>query len=120
MRKQTAERKGTHMTIQLPRPISAYFQADRSDRASVSECFTDDAKVTDEGTTYSGRDAIRDWKAKSSKKYTYTVAPFAIEETGGKVVVTANVVGNFPGSPVDLRYFFVLNGEKIASLEVKL
>ena len=72
---------------------------------AASSCFAEDAKVTDEGNTYTGRDAIRDWKAKSSKKYTYTVAPFAIEETGGKVVVTAHVVGNFPGSPVDLRYF---------------
>jgi len=107
------------MTIQMPRPVSAYFQADRDDRASVSDCFTEDAKVTDEGNTYTGRDAIRDWKAKSSKKYTYTVAPFAIEETGGKVVVTAHVVGNFPGSPVDLRYFFGLKSDKIASLEIK-
>lgn len=108
------------MTIQLPQPISAYFRADKSDRDSVSECFTDDGNVTDEGKTYSGRDAIRDWKAGSSKKYTYTVAPFAIEEAGGKVVVTANVVVNFPGSPVDLRYFFVLSDDKIASLEIKL
>ena len=108
------------MTIQLPQPISAYFQADQSDGVSVSQCFTDDANVTDEGKTYSGRDAIRDWKAGSSKKYTYTVAPFAIAEAGGKIVVTANVVGNFPGRPVDLRYFFVLNGDKIASLEIKL
>jgi len=111
--------KGARMTIQMPRPVSAYFQADRDDRASVSDCFTEDAKVTDEGNTYTGRDAIRDWKAKSSKKYTYTVAPFAIEETGGKVVVTAHVVGNFPGSPVDLRYFFGLKSDKIASLEIK-
>lgn len=108
------------MTHELPQPIEAYFEADRSNRASVSECFTDNATVTDEGNTYSGRDAIRDWKAKSSKKYTYTVAPFAIQEVGGTIVVTARVAGNFPGSPVDLRYFFTLSGEKIASLEIKL
>jgi hypothetical protein len=32
--------------------------------------------------------------------------------------VTSHVVGDFPGSPVNLRYFFVLEGDKIASLEI--
>jgi hypothetical protein len=34
--------------------------------------------------------------------------------------VTSHLVGDFPGSPVDLRYFFVLDGDKIASLEISL
>jgi len=33
-------------------------------------------------------------------------------------VVTSRLTGNFPGSPVDLRYFFRLEGDKIASLEI--
>ena len=33
-------------------------------------------------------------------------------------VVTCRLTGNFPGSPVDLRFFFELEGDKIASLEV--
>jgi hypothetical protein len=33
-------------------------------------------------------------------------------------VVTSRLIGNFPGSPVDLRFFFELEGDKIASLEV--
>jgi hypothetical protein len=108
------------MPIQLPRPISAYFEADQGDGVSVSECFADDANVVDEGKIYAGRDAIRDWKVESSNKYTYAAEPFAIEEAGDKIVVTANLVGDFPGSPLDLRYFFVLKSEKIASLEIKL
>jgi hypothetical protein len=28
------------------------------------------------------------------------------------------VSGNFPGSPVELRYVFTLDGEKIARLEI--
>ena len=107
------------MTIELPRPISEYFQADKGDGVAVSERFTADAVVIDEGNTYIGRDAIRDWKTESSNKYTYTVEPFAIEEAGGKTVVTTHLVGNFPGSPTDLRYIFVLKGDKIAALEIK-
>jgi hypothetical protein len=63
---------------------------------------------------------IAQWKTDSSSKYTYTSEPFATEDKAGKIVVTSHLVGNFPGSPVDLRYFFVLDGDKIASLEIVL
>jgi hypothetical protein len=107
------------MQIDLPNQITTYYQEDRKGGSAVSECFTEDAVVRDEGNTYTGRKAIHEWKTGSSKKYTYTVEPFALEEVEGKTVVTAHVVGNFPGSPVDLRYFFGLKGDKIASLEIK-
>jgi hypothetical protein len=108
------------MAIDLPKPILDYFQADRGDRGAVADCFTDAATVTDEGNTYRGSSAIREWKAASSKKYSYTVEPFSAGELGGKAVVTAHVVGDFPGSPVDLRYFFLVEHGKIASLEIKV
>jgi len=108
------------MAIDLPKPIIDYYQADHGDRGAVADCFTDAATVTDEGNTHRGRSAIRDWKAASSKKYSYTVEPFSAEEVDGTIVVTAHVVGNFPGSPVDLRYFFLLDHSKIASLEIKI
>jgi hypothetical protein len=36
------------------------------------------------------------------------------------MVVTCHLAGNFPGSPIDLRYMFVLAGDKIASLDIVL
>jgi len=33
-------------------------------------------------------------------------------------VVTSHVVGDFPGSPIDLRYLFVLDDDRIAELEI--
>lgn len=108
------------MTIDLPKPIDTYFTADRGDSEAVSRCFTDHAVVRDEGHTYNGLAAIKQWKTDSSKKYTYTIAPLASEEKDGKTVVTSRLTGNFPGSPVDLRFFFKLEGDKIASLEIIL
>lgn len=108
------------MAITMPQPISAYFAADGRDGDAVAECFTQDAIVRDERKTHVGRDAIRDWKANASRTYTYSVAPFAIGNAEGKVVVTAKVSGNFPGSPLDLRYLFTLDGDKISSLEIKV
>jgi hypothetical protein len=109
---------GTIMTLQLPQPVAAYFTADKADGEAVSRCFTDNAVVKDEGHTYNGRAVIKKWKEEASAKYTYKCDPLACEQQNGKVVVTCRLAGNFPGSPVDLRFFFQLEGDKIASLEV--
>ena len=102
----------------LPKPIAAYFTADSGDGEAVSQCFTENSVVKDEGHTHKGRAAIKKWKTDASAKYRYTSEPFACEEKDGKIVVTSHLVGNFPGSPVDLRFFFKLDGDKIASLEI--
>ncbi|MBX3443751.1 MAG: nuclear transport factor 2 family protein [Planctomyces sp.] len=106
------------MTLALPQPIADYFTADAVDGGDVSQCFTDDAVVKDEGHAYHGRAAIRQWKANVSTKYQYTCEPLACQQSNGEAVVTCRLVGNFPGSPVKLRFFFELKGDKIASLEV--
>ncbi len=106
------------MTLELPKPIAAYFTSDKEDSEAVAECFAENAVVTDEGHTYRGRAAIRQWKADASAKYQYTSEPFACERRDGRVVVTSRLTGNFPGSPLDLRFFFVLDGDQIAALEI--
>jgi hypothetical protein len=106
------------MTLDLPAPIAAYFTADQGDSEAVAQCFTDNAVVKDEGRTYHGRAAIKQWKADVSAKYQYTSEPIACEQQDGKFVVTSRLTGNFPGSPVNLRFFFGLVGDKIASLEI--
>src|SRR5688500_15488465 len=102
----------------LPKPIAAYFTADSRDGEAVSHCFTENALVKDEGHTHQGRAAIKKWKTDASAKYQYTNEPLACEEKDEKIVVTSHLVGNFPGSPVDLRFLFDLEGDKIASLEI--
>ena len=105
-------------SLNLPKPIAAYFTADKGDGDAVSRCFTENAVVKDEGHTHRGRAAIKAWKTDASAKYDYTSEPFACEEKDGRTVVTSHLVGNFPGSPVDLRFFFEFEGDKIASLEI--
>jgi len=107
-------------TLSLPDPIAAYFAADKQNPEALARCFTTHAVVKDEGHTYSGLDAIKAWKAAASTKYTYTSEPTALEQSAGSQIVTSRVVGNFPGSPVDLRYHFRLERGLIASLEIGL
>ena len=108
-------------SLNLPKPIAAYFSADKADKGdgeAISQCFTENAVVKDEGHTHKGRAAIKQWKTAASAQYQYTCEPLACEEKDGRTIVTCHLVGNFPGSPVDLRFLFKLDGDKIASLEV--
>ncbi|HUE70727.1 MAG TPA: nuclear transport factor 2 family protein [Pirellulaceae bacterium] len=106
------------MTLELPEPIAAYFTADQGDSQAVAQCFTDNAVVKDEGHTYRGWAAIKQWKTDASTKYQYTSEPFECQQQDGKIIVTSRLIGNFPGSPVNLRFCFELEDDKIASLEI--
>jgi len=105
--------------IKLPDPIAAYFAADKLDGEAFARCFAEDAVVKDEGKTYSGIAAIRRWKSETTSKYTYTSEPFRCEESNNSTIVTSRLTGTFPGSPVDLRFFFQLDERgKITRLEI--
>ena len=107
------------MSIQLPPPIDLYVRIENSgDFKALSECFASSATVRDEGRTYQGLSAIREWKADAKKKYNHTVAPLAVAHRDGKTVLKAKLTGNFPGSPVTLEFSFALEDGKIVSLEI--
>ena len=104
--------------ISLPPPIADYFAADVTDTERVARCFTESAVVIDEQREHRGQRAIARWKAEATAKYHYISVPIAVEVMGPDTVVTARVTGDFPGSPVDLRYRFALEGNRITRLEI--
>jgi len=107
------------MRIKMPRAIEAYFDADRDGGPeAIAATFTADGIVKDKGLIHRGRDAIRNWMIEASQLYTYRVEPFFIDTGNGKIQVTAHVTGTFPGSPIDLRYVFVLSDDKVAEMEI--
>ena len=107
------------MTINLPKAIEEYFEADRTGSPdAIAATFTENGIVRDKGYTHRGRDAIRAWMADEAQQYSYTVEPFLIATANGKTQVTAHAVGDFPGSPIDLRFFFVLANDTVAELEI--
>ena len=107
------------MSIELPKPIAAYFAATNThDVDAMLVPFAEAATVRDEGQERGGLAAIRDWMEGTIRKYGFTVAVIGVADEDGKTVVTANVSGNFPGSPAQLRYIFTLAGEKISRLEI--
>ena len=108
------------MSIDLPTPIAIYIAAEnRGDPEAMAQCFAEHAVVRDEGKTIEGLAAIKRWKAETRKKYQHTVEPLACVAKDGKTIVTSRLTGNFPGSPIELRFIFKLDGNVITSLEIR-
>ena len=63
--------------------------------------------------------AIKQWKVETKKKYQHTIEPLTSTQKEGKIIVTNRLNGNFPGSPIELEFVFTLDGDKIASLEIR-
>jgi len=106
--------------VDLPTPIAIYIAAENSgDTETLVECFANDAVVRDEGQTIEGLAAIKRWKAETKKKYQHTIEPLTSTQKNGKIIITNRLTGSFPGSPIELEFVFTLDGDKIASLEIR-
>lgn len=107
------------MNFELPAPIAAYLASvNAKDASTLAGCFADDAVVHDEARDYEGVDAIKAWRLETQAKYNYTIEPIDASVDGDTVKVLARLTGDFPGSPVELDYTFVLKNDKIASLVI--
>jgi hypothetical protein len=114
-------KKVSAMPTTLPAPVAAYFSAkNKHDIDAMLAPFAETARVKDERKERVGRAAIRAWMDETTRKYRDTVTVIGVSEKDEKTVVTGRVAGDFPGSPVDLRYDFGLEGGKIARLEITL
>lgn len=107
------------MTTLMPESIAGYFATDNQTQPDcLDRFFTPDATVIDEGRIYRGVAMIAAWRREAKTKYQYTVEPMHFTQQGNTVKLVARLAGNFPGSPVELTYRFVLHNGKIAALEI--
>lgn len=104
----------------LVQPITAYIAAaNAQDIDGVTVCFAVNAVVHDERQDRRGIAAIREWVQEVSEKYRPIVEVVGVAETAGQtILLQCRVSGDFPGSPVELRYTFELKGGKIERLEI--
>lgn len=107
------------MLPKLPPPVVDYLTAVKAkDGEMFALCFTDDALVHDEGRDHRGLDAITAWMKETQTKYKYVIEPLDASVSGSTVKLRARLTGDFPGSPVDLDFRFMLAKDKITSLEI--
>ena len=105
------------MPLDLPKPVAEYFAADHTrDAHALARCFVNDGVVRDEGGTFRGTNAIRDWSAAARDKYHHTVEPLSASERDGATIVAVRLAGDFrtPIPPARVS----VQGAKTASLEI--
>ncbi|NWA81448.1 MULTISPECIES: nuclear transport factor 2 family protein [Pseudomonas] len=107
---------------ELAPAIVAYIAATNTrDTSAIAHCFADDANVFDEGEHQVGIAAIARWMEDTGRRYQPRVEVLNVQHRTGKVLVSNGVSGNFPGSPLELRYTFRLNEQgKISRLDISL
>ena len=106
------------MNLVLPPVIAAFFHAHNTGQtADFDQLFTADARVSDEAHEYQGA-AIKAWIDDAIAKYTPVADVVGLADAAGQIIATAQVSGNFPGSPAQIRYKFTLKDGKIAALAI--
>jgi hypothetical protein len=107
------------MAITLHPTLAAYLQANNErNTAAQLACFSPDAVVIDEEKTHRGPAEIGRWLSETSAAYAAVFEATDVSEQGSETVVTCLVGGNFPGSPVHLRFFFTLADDRLVGLKI--
>ena len=107
------------MPARLPKVVAAYFAAtNRHDVPAMMATFSQRAVVRDEGREHRGLEAIRQWAEETIGKYDFSIEAEEATETDGGTMVTGQVSGTFPGSPLRIRFSFSFDHEKISRLEI--
>jgi hypothetical protein len=108
------------MNMEVPPVISAFIHATNTREFSdILSLFTTDAHVNDEANDYYGVE-IATWIDQATADTKPLVEITGFTDDGEQLVVTAGVSGNFPGSPIQLCYYFTLKQDKIDTLLIKV
>ncbi|MBB5284902.1 hypothetical protein HNQ92_003050 [Rhabdobacter roseus] len=105
--------------MKLPENIEGFIQSQNElDSTVFANYFTEQATVFDEGSSYSGRDEIKQWIQQATEKYSMQLKPLNFNQIGSKGKLTVEVTGTFPGSPAVMQYHFEWDGPAIRSLKI--
>ncbi|HCM34370.1 nuclear transport factor 2 family protein [Chryseobacterium sp.] len=105
--------------MNLPKIITDLIKAqDKHDNVAYAECFSENAIVFDEGKIHKGRTEIRQWIAEGNEKYGTVMKPLALTEKDSTSVLSTEISGTFPGSPIVLNFNFEIADGLIQSLKV--
>jgi hypothetical protein len=107
------------MTLELPRPIADYVEANaRLDLEGMLETFAADAVFIDNGGRHEGHAGIRALLEEAVIPARAIFTPETVRDESGQVVVEGPAHGDFPGSPIRFTYRFTLEGDRITALDV--
>src|SRR6478609_1715483 len=105
--------------MKLPGNLEGLVKAQNDlDSTAFAAYFTEKATVSDEGSSYSGRDEIKQWIQQATEKYHMQLKPIDFTQNGSKGELTVEVTGAFEGSPAVMQYHLELDGTFIRSLRI--
>ena len=105
--------------MKLPENIEGLIKAQNElDSTAFASYFTEHATVSDEGSSYFGREEIKSWIREATEKYNMQTTPIDFNQTGSKGKLTVEVSGTFPGSPAVMNYHLEMDGSSISSLKI--
>lgn len=103
----------------LPQSIADFYQSEKSnDLAILTACFNADARVHDERHEYLGHAQIAAWRIDTQAKTPFTSKALELREEDGTFLVSTEVSGSFPNSPITLEHRFTLVDGLIADLDI--
>ena len=103
--------------MNLPKEIADLVTAQNNfDSSAYADCFSETAVVFDEGHTHNGKTEIENWIEKANQTYKAVMKP--LEYSANEQTLAAEISGNFPGSPLVLKYQFELKDGQIQSLKI--
>jgi ketosteroid isomerase-like protein len=103
----------------LPDVLTHFFQAaSRGDAEDAASCFAADALVHDELNNHVGREAIKTWLQKTIDLSHPQLDVLSSDTSDIGAVATVRLTGDFPGSPVEMNFEFVLADGKISNLKI--
>jgi hypothetical protein len=103
--------------MNLPLVIQRYVDGSNAhDVKGIVDCFTDDAVVRDENAMRHGKIDILRWATETIQKYKFQFKPLSADKRGPETILSVEVSGSFPGSPITLDYHFTIANDKIQSL----
>jgi len=88
------------------------------DEDRLAEIFTDSAVVQDGGREYRGASGIRHWIRSTITRYAVNLRILTVSGQGQSWLFDAEVSGTFEGSPIRLEHSLVIEGGKIARLDI--
>ncbi|GAB3994229.1 nuclear transport factor 2 family protein [Spirosoma daeguense] len=105
--------------MKLPENIDGLINAQNDQNSTAfAEYFTQEATVSDEGFSYSGRSEIKQWIQQAAEKYNMQIKPLHFNQNGSLAELTVEATGTFPGSPAVMKYHLELDNLQISSLRI--
>lgn len=104
----------------LSKPIAAFFQlSKRASQDELKHVFSDTAHIIDEQKDHVGFPDIATWWRETNEKTPFESVPMKSRTENDLIIVTAEVSGSFPGSPIMLDHRFRVKDDKVVELEIK-